>query len=183
MIYKTKFDIRVYFLTVVTKTSVNIWCYKDCYLKFSSQEFSLRNLHESIHLTNNSIQRFYSNGLRDQALPVHNMWLLREFKKYLQLINKGNLWDEKIYPSIKKNLLAIILASLEDTDLEYNTFELNGSDFLISEDFNPVLLEINANPDLTFTTKTTKDICPRVLEDLVKGKKLIHKISSKNLSF
>lgn len=97
------------------------------------------------------------------------MWLLRDFKKYLELINKPNMWEEKIYPSIKKNLLAIILASLEDTDLEYNTFELNGSDFLVSDDLNPILLEINANPDLTFTTKTTKDICPRVMEDLVKG--------------
>ena len=129
----------------------------------------MKNLHESIHLTNNSIQRFYTNGLRDQALPDHNMWLLRDFKSYLELIEKANVWEEKIYPSIKKNLLAIILASLEDTDLDYNTFELNGSDFLISDDFNPILLEINANPDLTFTTQTTKDICPRVLEDMVKG--------------
>lgn len=70
---------------------------------------------------------------------------------------------------MKRNLLAIILASLEDTDLEFNTFELNGCDFLISEDFNPILLEINATPDLSFSTKTTRDICPRVMEDLMKG--------------
>jgi tubulin monoglycylase TTLL3/8 len=170
LIYNTKFDIRQYFLTVCTKESVNIWCYVDCYIKFSSQQFSLKNLHESVHLTNNSIQRYYSNGERNEALPHHNMWLLREFQKYLDATGMKNEWDNKIYPSIKKNLLAIILASLEDTDLEVNAFELNGADFLIGYDYEPILLEINANPDLTPTTVTTKDICPRVLEDLIKGK-------------
>lgn len=86
------------------------------------------------------------------------------------MINKPEVWKEKIYPRIKKNLLAVILASLEDTDLEMNTFELNGADFLIGFDYDPILLEINANPDLTFTTQTTRDICPRLMEDLVKGK-------------
>lgn len=103
------------------------------------------------------------------------MWLLKDFKNYLNTLESpnSNIWHEKIYPAMKRNLLAIILASLEDTDLEFNTFELNGCDFLISEDFNPILLEINATPDLSFTTKTTRDICPRVMEDLLKGTKNI----------
>lgn len=175
LIHRTKFDIRQYFLTVITRSSVNIWTYRDCYIKFSSQEFSVDNLHESIHLTNNSIQRFYTNGNRAEALPYHNMWLLKEFQGYLKMLNKGEIWFEKMYPRIKRNLLAAILASLEDTDLEMNTFELNGADFLIGYDFDPILLEINANPDLTFTTKTTRDICPRVMEDLVKGKHIYMK--------
>lgn len=170
LVHQTKFDIRQYFLTVITRSSVKIWTYRDCYIKFSSQEFSLDNLHESIHLTNNSIQRFYVNGNRAETLPSHNMWLLKEFQSYLKLLNKGEIWSEKIYPRIKKNLLAVVLASLEATDLEINTYELNGADFLIGFDYDPILLEINANPDLTFTTKTTLDICPRVMEDVVRGK-------------
>ena len=98
------------------------------------------------------------------------MWLLKEFQNFLNTLNQGDIWKEKIYIQIKKNLLAVILASLEDTHLETNMFELNGADFLVGFDFDPILLEINANPDLTFTTRTTRDICPRVQEDLVKGK-------------
>lgn len=132
----------------------------------------MKNLHESVHLTNNSIQKYYLNCLRDPGLPEHNMWLLRDFIMFLNSrADTPNMWQEKIYPAMKRNLLAIILASLEDTDLEFNTFEMNGCDFLIGEDFNPILLEINANPDLSFSTKTTRDICPRVMEDLVKGEK------------
>lgn len=110
MIYRTKFDIRQYFLTVITQNTVNIWSYRDCYIKLSSQEFSLDNLHESIHLTNNSVQRFYANGNRAEALPIHNMWLLKEFQNYLKLLNQGDIWSQKIYPNIKKNLLAVVLA-------------------------------------------------------------------------
>lgn len=134
LIYNTKFDIRQFFLTVITRESVNIWCYRNCYLKFSSQQYSLDNLHESVHLTNNSIQRFYLNGQRDAALPFHNMWLLEEFKSYLKTIGKERLWEDKIYERIKKNLLAVILASLEDTELEMNTFELNGAVSIIELD-------------------------------------------------
>lgn len=170
LIYNTKFDIRQYFLTVITKGCVNIWTYKECYLKFSSQEFCLVNLHESVHLTNNSIQRFYSNcDRRSEELPFHNMWHLKEFRNFLNTFHGGNIWEERIYPRIKKNIFAVIFASLEeDTELENNNFELNGADFLIGSDFDPVLLEINANPDLSSTTPVTRRICPRLMEDLVK---------------
>jgi hypothetical protein len=126
-----------------------------------------------VHLTNNSIQRFYENGKRSKDLPPSNMWFLKEFQSYLQMINETDVWEKKIYPRIKKNILAVILASLEDTDLSSGTFELNGADFLIGFDFDPILLEINANPDLSFTTKVTKVICPRVMEDLIKGEAIL----------
>jgi Tubulin-tyrosine ligase family len=46
---------------------------------------------------------------------------------------------------------------------------LTGADFLIGFDLEPILLEVNANPDLSNTTKTTKTICPQVMEDVIKG--------------
>lgn len=61
-----------------------------------------------------------------------------------------------------------IQASLEDTDLVENNFELNGADFLLGFDLQPLILEVNANPDMTSTTETTKQICPLVLKDLIK---------------
>lgn len=71
---------------------------------------------------------------------------------------------------MRKNIVAVVLGSLEDLQFEENSFELNGADFMIGYDFEPILLEINANPDLTYTTKTTKDICKRVMQDVIKGK-------------
>jgi tubulin monoglycylase TTLL3/8 len=149
---------------------IRIWMYKNSYLRFSSQEFSLEKLSESIHLTNHAVQKKYTNdGERDLRLPTQNMWTLLEFQKYLSTIEKAGVWDEKIYPGMTKNIRAIIIASLDETEFDRNTFQLYGADFMIDEDFEPVLIEINASPDLNPSTDVTKQICADVLEDTIKG--------------
>jgi hypothetical protein len=62
---------------------------------------------------------------------IENMWTLSQFIDYFQTIDKPRLWETKMYPAIKKNLLAVILGSLEGTELEENNFELNGADFMV----------------------------------------------------
>lgn len=168
LIHNTKFDIRFYFLTVIRKESVEIWMYKNCYLRFSSVEFALNNLHESIHLTNYSIQKQYT-ARKNRLLPDYNMWPLKQFKKHLITLNKDSEWENHIYPTMKENILAVVLVSLPYTTMQQGSFELNGADFLIANDFKPILLEINSNPDLSLSTPTTKILCSHVMEDLIKG--------------
>ena len=97
------------------------------------------------------------------------MWDSNEFKEYLKSINKPKLWANSIYPSMKKNFCASVIANINDYDLEQNRFQLYGCDFMILNNFETVLLEINSNPDLTPTTPITKRICADVQEDTVKG--------------
>lgn len=170
LIYKTKFDVRQYMVVYIRETTVQIWLYRDCYLRFSSQEYSTEDLREAIHLTNNTVQKRYKNKLtRDQRLPKHNMWSLEEFKAYLNLQRPGeNIWERHIYKGFKKNLRALVLASLDETMLCENAFELYGCDFMLDEQYNPILIEINSPPDMSPSTVVTKRLCPKVLSDIVK---------------
>lgn len=102
-------------------------------------------------------------------LPKNNMWSLEQFKVYLKHSNApDNIWEERIYPGFKENLIAVVMASLEETDFVENSFELYGCDLMLDEQYNPILIEINSTPDLSPSTDVTARICPLALKDLVK---------------
>ncbi|KAI5635387.1 tubulin-tyrosine ligase family domain-containing protein [Phthorimaea operculella] len=168
LIHDTKFDVRQYYL-VTSLMPLEIWMYQDCYLKFSSQKYNLKNFHESIHLTNNAVQRKYRNcNNRHPELPPHNMWSLATFKEYLEKTGKGDIWDSTIYPGMKKSIIGIML-SCQDSSVSWkNRFEIYGCDFILDKNCKPWLIEINSGPDLNPTTDVTAEICPMVLSDLVR---------------
>ncbi|BFF93840.1 tubulin glycylase 3A [Drosophila madeirensis] len=167
ILFQTKFDIRQWFLITNTQPLV-VWFYRESYLRFSSQEYSLSNHHESVHLTNYAIQKKYTNGKRDKRLPSENMWDCYSFQAYLRQIGKYNMWLERIFPGMRKAIVGCMLASQENMDRRPNTFELFGADFMICENFYPWLIEINSSPDLGATTSVTARMCPQCLEDVVK---------------
>lgn len=124
IIHNCKFDIRQWFLVTSVQPLV-IWMYKESYLRFSSQEFSLVNFHESVHLTNHAVQKRYKNGRRDERLPKENMWDCHTFQAYLRQIGKADMWSERIYPGMQKALIGTMLASQETMDRRINTFEVS----------------------------------------------------------
>lgn len=156
------------------RNTLQIWLYRECYFRISSREFSMDDLREVIHLTNFTVQKRYSTKL-DPRMPQNNMWSLDQFKQYLKeqylrhsSANVEQLWQNQIFSGFRKNLIAVVLASLDDTELRENCFELFGCDFMLAEDLTPILIEINATPDLSPSTEITARLCPRMLEDLVK---------------
>ncbi|XP_053625430.1 tubulin glycylase 3A-like isoform X2 [Plodia interpunctella] len=168
LIHDTKFDIRQYYLVTSTYPLI-IWCYKECYLKFSSQKYSLKNYHESIHLTNNAVQRKYKNCLgRHKDLPQQNMWDLDTYKEYLIKIGQDQSWDNIIYPGMKKSIIGIMLSCQDSLSVSKNRFEMYGCDFILDKGYRPWLIEINSCPDLNHTTSVTAKICPAAISDIIK---------------
>lgn len=174
LIYNTKFDIRQYFIVTVDGKRLRLWMYRNCYLKFSGQEFSLNNYARCVHLTNHTVQKFYKNGVRNSELPAHNMWSLLEFQNYLFKTGNPFIWSNKVFPGMINAIKTIVNASMDHIKFRKNSFEFFGADFMISAQFDPILLEINASPDLAYSTVTTKDICSAVVEDMVKGLYVLH---------
>lgn len=157
-------------LLFIRESIVQIWLYTDNYLRLSSEEFNVDDFREVIHLTNYTVQKKYKNqSTLDRRLPKCNMWSSDQFKTYLK--DQGlaeDIWDKRIFSGIRENLIAVVLASLDDTDLVENTFELFGCDFMLDEEYKPILIEINATPDLSSSTDVTAIICPNVMRDCIK---------------
>lgn len=170
LIHKSKFDIRYFFMVQTDLTSVKVWDYQMCYLRFASAEFDLKDTDVQIHLTNHAIQRFLENRNRSEKLPVHNMWHQAEFQEYLTSIGHVNVWTDKIHPAIKKNLIGMVVAALEEIECKAKRFQIFGADFLITDDFDVYLLECNNSPALVSqTTVVTEIVFKAVLADALKG--------------
>ena len=81
----------------------------------------------SIHLSNNAIQKNYHNGVRSSKLPTENMWSSDDFKHYLRNHGVENVWDNVIYPGMKKAVVCSIL-STQDI-VEYRKVGASGFDY------------------------------------------------------
>ncbi|KAL7037484.1 hypothetical protein ACKWTF_009250 [Chironomus riparius] len=131
LIHGKKFDIRIYLMTSIQNGFVHVWLYKDCYVKFATKRFKLNDLHRSIHVTNYAVQKHFMTEQDAVPYAKENMWTLRQLIDYFATIEQPRLWESKIYPAIKKILLAVIIPSLEVTNIENFNFELNGADFMV----------------------------------------------------
>ncbi|CAH0556926.1 unnamed protein product [Brassicogethes aeneus] len=167
LIHNTKFDIRQWFL-ITCANPLTIWMYKSCYLRFCAQTYNLNNLHEAIHLTNNSVQKKYMRRTFDPALPSYLMWDSKQFERYLSNIGFPKAFQTIIHPEMMKCFTAAVLMLQDKLDKRPKSFELYGADFMITEDFKAWLIEINSNPALFDSTPVTKTLCPQVLEDVIK---------------
>lgn len=111
----------------------------------------------------------YKNCKRDPAVPSYNMWDTKQFKTYLEDTGFSEIFDKKIYPGMKQCIIAAILLNQEYVTPRKNCFELYGADFMLTEDFQPWLIEINSRPALHASTPVTGKMCKEVLEDVIKG--------------
>ena len=168
LIEDTKFDIRQWFL-VTDWNPLTVWMYKECYVRFSGQRFSLSDFHESIHLCNNSIQVNYSvSKSRSSNLPTDNICDIEEFKQYLINITGYDVWGDELFEKAKDIVYTIMLSSSHNVDVHKGSFELYGADFMISSDLKLYLIEINSSPTMARNTVVTKRLCKQVQEDLIR---------------
>lgn len=114
------------------------------------------------------MQSKYKNTGKDIALPNYNMWDINQFKTYLKNIGFPNTFEKSIYPELKQCITGAILLNQDHIDVRKNSFELYGADFMLTEDFRPWLIEINAKPALYASTPVTAKMCPQVLADVIK---------------
>mmetsp|Transcript_36388 Transcript_36388/g.57919 ORF Transcript_36388/g.57919 Transcript_36388/m.57919 type:complete len:823 (+) Transcript_36388:101-2569(+) len=171
IIHGKKFDIRQW--VVVTRWNpLCVWFYQDCYLRFSFKDYDpkkLKNVYA--HLTNNSISK-HADDFEDCA--DETMWHSDEFQKHLTSVygGKEDCAEDPWLDIVQKKMKRAVLASLESTAdaIQHRTssFELFGYDFMVSDNLDVWLIEVNSSPDLSYSTSTTRLLVKSMLEDMVR---------------
>lgn len=118
------------------------------------------------HLTNNSIAKYYEKFATSDIKG--SMWTMEEFAEYVKSLTNKNLFFEKIQPKMRK-IVVDVLKSVEDMVLyRKKSMELYGFDFMVDDNFNPWIIEINSSPAMDYSTDITEKLVKMVLEDVIK---------------
>jgi hypothetical protein len=161
LIYKRKFDIRVWMLLTHEGKG---YFFKEGYLRMSSYEYTTDINNKEIHLTNNAIQK---NTQKYGQLEDGNQLSFNDFQKYIDENypeSKISVRDQ-LYPKMKEFVNLTLQCSrkkLNPSDKKY-CFEIFGYDFMIDSDFQLCLIEINTNPCLEESSRLLKALIQRML--------------------
>ncbi|NXF14903.1 TTLL3 monoglycylase, partial [Rhodinocichla rosea] len=164
-IFGTKFDIRQWFVVTDWKP-LTVWFYQDCYLRFCSRPFSLHQLERARHLCNVSVQKWYKTSPdQDPRVPPDKIWSNKQFQEYLAQVGQADAWHKVLVPGMKAAILNALRSARDRVRFCKGNFELYGADFVVGENLQPWLLEINSCPTMSPSSTVTRQLCANVQRD------------------
>ena len=165
-----KFDIRIWVLfTYMLKIKkFEAYVFKEGHLKASSESFDINSLDLFIHLTNYSVQKYSKNFSK---MEIGNEISFNSFQKELDKKSNGIInFKKDIFEKIIK--IIAITANIAKNKINRfnrkNCFEIFGYDFILDEDYNPFLLEINTNPGYEISSPIIEMLVPRMIDDALR---------------
>jgi hypothetical protein len=158
---KRKFDIRCF---VLVDWNLNVFFCREGHLKASSFIYDINNVNKFIHITNHSFQK---KSNKFEQFETGNEISYQEFKNFLI---EENISLENFDKIIKKMKFLVKLSFKAVGEKLIKTpevlcFELFGYDFIIDNEYNPWILEINNNPGLSISSPVIEKIIPRMMDD------------------
>ena len=167
LLYKgRKCDMRVW---VLVTQNLKVYFFKEGHLKTCSISFDINSKDAYTHITNYSFQKdneYFEKYEKGNEVPFY------EFQKFIDKKYPEKNYKIKInlYSQIKE-IVSISMKSVKDQINKNNNtfqFEIFGYDFMLDENFNLFLIEINDNPGLEESSPWIEKIVPRMLDDALR---------------
>ncbi|XP_050398528.1 probable tubulin polyglutamylase TTLL9 [Patella vulgata] len=143
-----KFDIRIYCL-ITSYSPLKVWIYRNGFARFSNTRFSLESIDDNyVHLTNVAIQKTAPDYDPERGCK----WSTQQLRKYLTA-RHGQEKTDQLFNKMNE-VFILSLQSVQKTMInDKHCFELYGYDILIDDNLKPWLIEVNASPSLTASSK------------------------------
>ena len=136
-----KFDIRQWVL-VTDLNPLTVWLFETPYVRFGAENYHIDEIEG-------------------------DMWENAQFREFLKKTYGGDPWIE-----IQKKIEKIVILSLECAKHKLfnrkNNFEVFGFDIMLDDKLNVYIIEINASPDWTYSTKVTEKLVKIASDDIMK---------------
>lgn len=159
-----KFDLRMYVL-VTSYRPLRVYCYTEGFARFCNVKYSFEPSdfdNHYVHLTNVAIQK---HG--DEYNDKHgNKWSIKNLRLYLEA-TRGQEATQKLFDTIHFIMVHSLKAVQHVMINDKHCFECYGYDLLIDSNLKPWLLEVNASPSLTVTTKPDRIMKTKLIHDIL----------------
>ena len=142
--------------------------YQDGYLRTSCREFTLKNVsNRYVHLTNDAVQKKLDDYGKFES---GNKLSYAEFQKYLDSTNVKCDLQKDVIPRMKMQVQDSMRAVSRkiDPNRKNNSFEIFGYDFMLDEDLNPWMIEVNTNPCFELSSPYLARLIPAMVENALK---------------
>lgn len=171
--FKRKFDIRQWVL--LNASDGKVYIYRESYVRTSSKEYVAYDPQVPeedqiyMQLTNNAVQKVgidYGKYEEGNIVSVHTL-----FEYIAQQPQGGGQPKQTLEDKYKKDIDKIIIETIKSIKgqipFQKHTFELLGYDFILDEDLNTILIEVNTNPCLEESNNLLRKLLPRMLDDML----------------
>jgi len=159
-----KFDLRIYVLVTSYRPLV-VYLHNDgfarfCNVKYSTDVGEMDN--PFIHLTNVAIQKHNEDYNKQHG----GKWSIHNLRLFLQA-TRGLDATKKLFEDIAQIILLSLKAVQNVLINDRHCFECYGYDIIIDANLKPWLVEVNASPSLTATTRNDRLMKSALISDVI----------------
>jgi len=169
LLNRRKFDVRAYVLVLATSTGHMVF-YRSGYCRLSMREYTVSDTDLCTHLTNQALQK---KDPQYESLKDDTVWSMQQFNDYVNethatLERVPENWVLTQFNEKCKQIAAHCFAATKgQLDPREGFYDLIGIDYLIDENFNTFLLEMNTNPALSTNCTVLENLVPDVVKEMM----------------